>query len=666
MKILSPAGDFKSLKCAVFAGADEVYIGVNKFNARNNVDSFTIENLKEAVDFAHIYNVKVSLAVNILFTDEEILDAVSLCVKAHNLGVDSIIICDLGLAKILSSQYPEIVLHASTQMGIHNLEGVLALKQFNFKRVVLSRETPLSEIKRIKQNSNVEIEYFAHGALCVCFSGNCYMSAKLFNASGNRGKCKQLCRLPFSLNFKGKTLKKGFLLSAKDFNMLSRLSDLENAGVDVIKIEGRARRPFYVYTSTRAYRNVLDGKSYNEREIDLAFNRGFNEGYFNGNGNMISEFNNHVGIKIGKVEKIIKGKRFNEVYIICDYPLSPKSTLKFFVDGMENAVVSPFDVKKTANGYCFTTTSNVLPNSEVHLINDAKAEEEVEGLSKKIDCEISVFAFSGEPIKAEFKVYNQSFTLIGNPLSSAKSQPLTLEELKDNFAKSEFFKPSVCLHTDGVFILKKQLNSFRREVYEKAFNLLTAKHYKNLKLQALPSVSNLKRLGDFQVVDDACQSLTAKHVIYSPETYDANNVIKINERCTKNNAKLYLDTPNFALEKDIELLEDIINKTGVGVVANNPYALSLSDNLIIGAGLNVFNHHSASLFNAPVLTFESDLSDFISYPFMTLRHCPFKSHLNFKCSDCKYEKGYEYVMTNGKSFKLKRKKLTDCTFYLTE
>ena len=152
MKLLAPAGNMESLKMAIFNGADEVYLGINSFNARNNVESFTIDTLKQAVDFAHLFVVRVFLAINILFTDQELQSALDTVVKAYNMGVDAFIVQDLGLAKIICENYPEIELHASTQMGIHNLEGVKFIEQFGFKRVVLARETPLSEIKRINQN----------------------------------------------------------------------------------------------------------------------------------------------------------------------------------------------------------------------------------------------------------------------------------------------------------------------------------------------------------------------------------------------------------------------------------------------------------------------------------------------------------------------------------
>ena len=345
MKILSPAGNFESLKMAVFNGADEVYLGISDFNARNNIEGFSIDTLKEAVDFAHLFGVKVHLAINILFSDDELQSALDVVYQSLNLGVDAFIVQDLGLISLINKLYPQAEIHLSTQMGIHNLEGILALRDYKFKRVVLSRETPLEEIKRIKENTDVEIEYFAQGALCVSFSGNCYLSSYTQSASGNRGKCKQLCRLPFTFSKNGKKLKKGYLLSAKDFNMLNRLSDLEKAGVDAIKIEGRARRPYYVAVATKQYYNALNGLKTDLEQIKLAFNRNYTEGYFNGNGKIISDVQSHIGIFVGKVYKVKNGKKFNEIYFSSSREISAKSTLKFFFKN-EEKTVSAFDLKQ--------------------------------------------------------------------------------------------------------------------------------------------------------------------------------------------------------------------------------------------------------------------------------------------------------------------------------
>ena len=406
MKILSPAGNFECLKAAIFNGADEVYLGVNDFNARNNIDGFNMDNLKQAVDFAHIFCCKVNLAINILFNDDELQNALNTIIDAYNLGVDTFIIQDIALANLVNKHYPEIEIHASTQMGIHNLEGAKAIEQFGFKRIVLARETPLSEIKRIKDNTNFEIEYFVQGALCVSFSGNCYLSSYLCNASGNRGRCKQLCRLPYTLLLNNKPLKKGYLLSAKDFNMIKRLDDLKKAGVDVIKIEGRARRPFYVAAATQEYYKAINKQNIDKTNLQLAFNRDYTEGYFNGNTNIISNFNNHIGIKIGIVDKFKTGKKFNEVYFYASRKLSPKSTLKF-LDKENEVTITAYDLQQLSeNYYKITTTQRIPVHSNIHLINDTAIEEEILSRTSKRNINIEITAIKNNPIKANINLLN--------------------------------------------------------------------------------------------------------------------------------------------------------------------------------------------------------------------------------------------------------------------
>ena len=434
MKVLSPCGNIECLIAAICGGADEVYLGINDFNARNNIDGFTLENLPEAVKIAHLFNVKVNLAINILFLNEELERAVKIVVDAYNIGVDSFIVQDLGLAAILSEHYPQVEIHASTQMGIHNLEGVKAIEKFGFKRVVLARETPLCEVKRIRENTNIEIEYFAHGALCVSFSGNCYLSSHMLGASGNRGKCKQLCRLPYTLIKGEKKVKSGYLLSAKDFNTLNRLEDLSTAGVDVIKIEGRARRPYYVYQATKAYKDALGGKKVNERAVLLAFNRGFTEGYFNGNANIISNIHNHVGVEIGKVYKVNGGKRFNEVFFSSNCELFPKSTFKFFSGDKESAVVCAYDLSEQQKGkYRLTTTAEISVGDMVNLIADSFEEVKVSSLTPKRPLDLSVSVEVGKEILAKFNCNGKEITVLGETLQAAKSRPVTREEIKDNF-----------------------------------------------------------------------------------------------------------------------------------------------------------------------------------------------------------------------------------------
>ena len=666
MKILSPAGNFESLKMAVYNGADEVYLGINNFNARNNIDGFSLENLEEAVDFAHVFGVKVNLAINILFDDDELQEALDTIVKAYNLGVDCFIIQDLGLVGLVHENYPEIEIHASTQMAIHNLEGVQAIEKYGFKRVVLARETPLDEIKRIHENSNVEIEYFAQGALCVSFSGNCYISSYLCAASGNRGKCKQLCRLPYTLEFGGKQIKKGHLLSAKEFNMIHRLDDLKKAGVNVLKIEGRARRPFYVGVATREYYNALNGIKTDEDALKLAFNREYTAGYFDGNGKIISGYHNHIGIQVGRVEKVNNGKKFNEVFFSSNRELSQKSTFKLFKNGDEKNTLTAYDLTKISNGkYKLTTTQKVDVGDNVHLILDARFEEEVLAVSKKKKIKLQIYVVRGKPIWVSTNVNGNNIDVMGHVLEPATNQPLKKEDLISNFKKSDLFDAELeIMSFDNIFIPNKLLNEFRRKVFDEIFEAFTKTAKHELKSIKINKISANNAFSDFEIVENIKNEFKAQNVIYSPEEYNLDKIKQFKQRCEAENKKAFLDLPNFALKKDIELIKKIIEETKIGIIANNYYALNLADNVIVGAGLNVYNSYTATFLKKPFFTAESDLGERVDFPYMTLRHCPMQSHLKATCANCPYKDGYTYKMDNGKILKLKRKKLSTCTFYL--
>ncbi len=665
MKLLSPAGNQESLRVAVYNGADEVYLGINQFNARNNVDCFELADLEDAVVFSHAHGVKVLLAINVLFDDSEINKAINVIVSAYNLGVDAFIVQDVGLAKIISDNYPEIELHASTQMAVHNLEGVLELEKLNFKRVVLARETPLSEVKRIKENSKIEIEYFVHGALCVSFSGNCYLSSKLFSASGNKGKCKQLCRLPYTLYKSTQKLKRGYLLSAKDFCLIDRLKDLEEAGVDVLKIEGRARRPYYVGAVTREYRKALDNEKYELNNLKLAFNRDYTEGYFNGNGNIISTFNNHVGLPVGKVVKVVNGKKFNQVSFSSNQKISQKSAIKIFNNGEEANTVSLYDLRKDGNTYTFTTTQDVKLNGTVNLIVDSDAENSLVNYQRKAPIDIEISLVPNENIFAKVSYGDKFQNVYGEILQPSVNRPIINEELTKNFAKNELFSAKLSISNSlNTFMTKQSLNAFRREVFLTAKNLIKSAFLKKVDPIFVKPKKATKVFTDFEYVYNEHAPLNSKRIVYSPETYELSCLKKILKRAKELDKTVYLDTPNFALKKDVEFLDDLIKKTGVAVVVNNLYALSFNTEKVIGPALNVYNSFTANFYGLPFMTAESDLGKKAEVPYMTLRHCPLKNHLNASCEKCPYSNDFYYKTDDGKTFKLSRKKLIDCTFYL--
>lgn len=284
MEILSPAGSVESLIAAVRAGADAVYLGASSFSARANAKNFDREQLREAVEYCHIRNVKVYLAVNTLLKQEELGEALKLVEYACSLPVDALIVQDLGLIYLLRQCAPSMKRNASTQMSVHTPEGVHLLAKQGFSRVVLARELSLKEIEEIykkNQSMQIELEAFVHGALCMSVSGQCYFSAMLGSRSGNRGLCAQTCRLPFSVPDGT-----GHDLSLKDLSMILRLGELSSAGICSAKIEGRMKRPEYVAAATAACRYAAQGQEVPEdllKNLSAVFSRsGFTTGYPDG------------------------------------------------------------------------------------------------------------------------------------------------------------------------------------------------------------------------------------------------------------------------------------------------------------------------------------------------------------------------------------------------
>ncbi len=283
MELLAPAGSMEALRAAVCNGADAVYLGADTFNARMNARNFSAADLQEAVVYCHVRGVKVHLTLNTLVLDREMPRAAELIRLAASCGVDAFIVQDLGVVSLCRQLAPDVPIHASTQMSIHSLEGVMEAAALGCSRVVLARELPAEEIAHICKRSPVEIEVFVHGALCMCYSGQCYLSSVIGRRSGNRGQCAQPCRLPYGY---GRFESTRYPLSLKDNCLVGELDELRRMGVASIKIEGRMKRPEYVAIVTRAYRTVLNGGKLmpsDLQELETAFSRqGFTDGYFRG------------------------------------------------------------------------------------------------------------------------------------------------------------------------------------------------------------------------------------------------------------------------------------------------------------------------------------------------------------------------------------------------
>ena len=309
MELLAPAGSFDALRAAVENGADAVYLGGTSFSARASAANFDNQEIQSALEYCHIRGVRVYVTVNTLLRDNELERALDYLVDLYNWGADAVIVQDVGLAREARRQIPQLELHASTQMTLHNPWDLETMEQLGMKRVVLARELSFEQIAEIKSHTSLEIEVFVHGALCVCYSGQCLMSSLIGGRSGNRGLCAQPCRqrykvaeLPFPRG--------DYILSPRDLSLIDYLPDLRTAGVDSLKIEGRMKRPEYVGVVVRTYRAALDGKPYSKSDLEAVFNRGFTTAYTLGrpDGAFITYSSpRHHGILVGKVSGMKKG-----------------------------------------------------------------------------------------------------------------------------------------------------------------------------------------------------------------------------------------------------------------------------------------------------------------------------------------------------------------------
>ena len=299
MKIVAPAGNMERFYSAISATADEIYLGLKGFGARRNAENFTVEELKKAIDYAHLRGSRIFLTLNTIMTNREIELLYTTLKDLYNYGLDAIIVQDLGYAEYLHKNFPSIEIHGSTQMTVANYYEINYLKELGFKRIVLPRELSFEEIKEIRKHTDIELEVFVSGSLCISFSGNCYMSSFIGGRSGNRGMCAQPCRK----EYKTSCGEKSYFLSPKDqLYGLDEIKKLQEIGVESIKVEGRMKDVSYVYETVSYFRNLINGIDKEENTHKL-FNRGYSKGYFYDNDKTIMnrDYSYNMGEKIGEV-----------------------------------------------------------------------------------------------------------------------------------------------------------------------------------------------------------------------------------------------------------------------------------------------------------------------------------------------------------------------------
>ena len=517
-ELLSPAGDFASLKAAIQAGCDAVYLGGKLFGARAFSNNFDNNELVEAIKYAHLYKVKVYVTVNTLVYEHEVNKFMEYIDFLYRNNVDALIIQDIGMMDLIRKTYPLLELHASTQMHIHNLEGVKLVESLGLKRAVLARETSINLIKEIKQNTNIELEIFIHGALCISYSGQCLFSSLIGNRSGNRGSCAGSCRQKYDLLINNKKVNdEQYLLSTKDLCSLENIGKLIDIGVDSLKIEGRMKSPNYVYLVTKLYREAID--SYlltGQVKINLdeltnlkkIFNRNYTKGFLFDELDIVNSYRpNHLGIEIGRVIK----SQNNYIDILLTDDLNINDGIRFIDNDIGFIVTKMFVNKKRVEhakkGDIVSiyyqgkiTKTNVVKTTD-YLLN--KEIEEKLKSKKKIDIKGILEVYLNQSIKLTITDGNNEVVTTGSLVETAKTSPISYERIKEQLNKLgntiyQFTNLEI-KGDDNIFISIKELNDLRNKA-TKILNDKRLYNYQYLKEEYKIDLPNFKQEKNYNVL----------------------------------------------------------------------------------------------------------------------------------------------------------------------
>ena len=538
-ELLSPAGTITSFYAAISSGANAIYLGIKKFNARAYASNFSLEELKELVKFAHLRNIKIYVTMNTILYDEELIEAFKIIDELALINVDAIIVQDLALLNYITNKYNSLKAHASTQMGIDDIYGAKFLKNIGVSRIVFARETPLDVLKDIKNNLDVEIEVFIHGALCVAYSGNCLMSSMIGERSGNRGKCAGCCRQVYSLIDKtnNKVIKTGYLLSMKDLNTSNYINELNF--IDSFKIEGRMKEPNYVGGVTYLYRRLLDKEEINKEDFNKVFNRTYTKGF------MLNETSenitniikpNNFGYEIGKVVKINK----DTIWIKLTNKLSKGDQIRIDTNNLYDEVILQVNKLFDANFKEATSLDKIAIischhkvdiNAKVYKIKDFIFNEKINQILtnkeyKKLPINLIFLAKVQQNLKIQlfFEDYKIEEEL-DYKVEKSLTYPTTKENISNQLSKlndTPYYLNSLeILMDENVFIPIKLINELRRKVVEKLNSLrldfkVSLKDQKKIKVKSYQlkkptitvQVSSLKQYG-------VVKKLGIKHIYFN-------------------------------------------------------------------------------------------------------------------------------------------------------
>ena len=690
-ELLAPAGDMAALRAAVSAGANAVYLGYAEFSARAKAKNFDKEELKTAINYAHLRGVKIYVTFNILIADFEIKRAMESVKMLYEIGVDALILQDIGIASEIRKNFPDFEVHASTQMAVNNFYGAKFLKEMGFSRVVLARETPLFELEKIKE-LDIDVETFIHGALCVCYSGECLMSSMIGGKSGNRGECAQACRKSYEIiDFdKNKIGKRLYYISPKDLNTLDDVAKIINAGGYSLKIEGRMKNPEYVYTVVASYKKSLEDKLTLEdkKDTEQVFNRGFTKGLFNGDfGNdfISSDRPDNRGVEVGKVLEVSK----NSAKIIFDEDVFEGDGLEFISNsgrfGMRAKNLYEANIPHEINLFKASIINSKVNRTYSKKLYE-KVDRKIENTDYRRDLDVEVKIKIGEkPFINVKSVDLEASYELDRLVEVAKKSGLDRERVIENISKtgdSIFQVKNIELDLDdNTFLPISAINELRREatkilenkILESSVNRIEVEN--NLESKNFGEKNKDKR-SKIKVFFNKFKDLEKSSLKDIDEVIiRAKDLGKFNEEYKDREVSVFLD--KFYSYKELENLREYIlkNENVRGIWANNlsEYYIFKDDDIEINGdiGLNVFNKFTSDFFKDlgfKSLTLSPELNssqiqkiinkndaeiNLISYgrvPVMTMKHCPFSVIKNCRdeksCPSCKYK---NYLLRDEKN-----------------
>lgn len=642
-EILAPVGNYDMLYAGLAAGADSFYLSLDEFGARAYAENFTIESIKEVIDLVHLFGKRVFITMNTLIKDSEMAKAISYVEKLYEYGTDGLIIQDIGFFSIIKDKVPGMEIHASTQMAVREYYGAKYLASLGFDRIVIARETPIEEIRKIAKLP-CELEVFVHGSLCVSYSGECLMSSYFGGRSANRGRCAGPCRQKYQLISNGKVLADDYFLNMKDLNAIDNMDQLLEIGVDCIKIEGRMKTAEYVYTAVSNYRSKIYENDYNKNDLLDSSNRGYTDGFIFGQNRdyiLLKDDNKHRSV--GKISNE-KGKK----YFVSNSNLKIGDNLEITTDKGKKLPFTTTRAYRVGDKIFLDKYKDAKIDSHVLMLNSTSLNQNLEeglGSYKNLDVKLYFDAKIGDYPKLTI-VHGKHSVTYTHKVKAEEASKISIneEDIRENLSKfnDEIFEPSLIEVDieDGIFLRKKDINQCRR----KAISLLCQDILKDYHRQAI-NITLPEHKAKENIKAEKNIELLTNHVSRELlNDFDNVYIRSFDKKYAGLNLYLNLDSHD---EYDIDELIGYIKENKIrGVILNNYRDLYFIDvfknndiRIRIGRYLNVFNSYAfdfyADFSESITSSVESDFGtinrqnlqvEVLAYgriELMNMRHCPF-------------------------------------------